>query len=413
MAFPHNAPLLVGSAIAFSILLPTAAKAENLDHVRQLLRTNACENCDLSGANLSALDLTDAVLTGSDLSNANLNQTTLVRADLEHAVLRNAFLSSSDLRGANLRHADLTSVQGFNLCDVDFGASAEEECQFFHLMMTLGSELCRDEYGLADSLPTEMMMQEFCSESDVPQLNGMVASGFFRSFAWFPSTSSFMAADLTHATFSHARLVGIDFRYATLTDTDFSGADLTYAFLMETEWDRAINADLSRAYQTREDVAEVVVAIAQEQARSREQQMQLARQSEATTYLGAMNRAQQAYFLEEGTFASDLDSLQLGISETTRSYELAIAYSTDTYAIQTATSQESDLPSYVGMVYLSLEALRGSDSDAKPELITRATLCVTDVPSTERPEVDALADTLETRNQDEPVSCPDGFHEHQ
>lgn len=52
-----------------------------------------------------------------------------------------------------------------------------------------------------------------------------------------------------------------------------------------------------------------------------------ARESEAKTYVGSMNRGQQAYFLENGTFAGtgELGSLGLGINTETRNYNYEIA----------------------------------------------------------------------------------------
>jgi type IV pilus assembly protein PilA len=39
-----------------------------------------------------------------------------------------------------------------------------------------------------------------------------------------------------------------------------------------------------------------------------------ARESEATTYIGSMNRAQQAFYLENNAFATDMTALELGIA---------------------------------------------------------------------------------------------------
>lgn len=87
------------SAAALSLLFPlmvaSTAQAENPEHVRRLLTTNACYGCDLSGAILS-----DAHLIGADLRNANLSGAQLVGSNLEGA----------DLTGANLEGANLTDV---------------------------------------------------------------------------------------------------------------------------------------------------------------------------------------------------------------------------------------------------------------------------------------------------------------
>jgi type IV pilus assembly protein PilA len=49
-----------------------------------------------------------------------------------------------------------------------------------------------------------------------------------------------------------------------------------------------------------------------------------ARQSEAKTYIGSMNRAQQAYYLENNTFSNQISQLGLGIASTTDNYAYTI-----------------------------------------------------------------------------------------
>ena len=55
-----------------------------------------------------------------------------------------------------------------------------------------------------------------------------------------------------------------------------------------------------------------------------------AKQSEAKTYVGSMNRTQQAYYLEKDTFAGDLQfgDLGLGIKKATGTYNYAIVEKT-------------------------------------------------------------------------------------
>jgi hypothetical protein len=73
----------------------------------QLLTTNACRGCNLSGVVLDRLNLTEANLEGADLSSARLNKASLIRANLHNAVLRGASLGGADLTGANLLGADM------------------------------------------------------------------------------------------------------------------------------------------------------------------------------------------------------------------------------------------------------------------------------------------------------------------
>lgn len=119
-------PLPVLSALLLALPLSALpARAENLEHLRQLLSTRQCQGCDLhqaglvygdlAGANLQDADLSGANLSRADLRNANLRNANLSGAILNSANLTGADLSGADLRGANLREAYLT---GANLTDV-------------------------------------------------------------------------------------------------------------------------------------------------------------------------------------------------------------------------------------------------------------------------------------------------------
>ncbi|MBW4432352.1 MAG: pentapeptide repeat-containing protein [Pelatocladus maniniholoensis HA4357-MV3] len=79
--------------------------AANSEHIRQLLASKQCENCDLSGAGLVMADLSNANLKGANLSGANLS-----RANLSGADLAGADLSGASLFGVNLSGAKLTGT---------------------------------------------------------------------------------------------------------------------------------------------------------------------------------------------------------------------------------------------------------------------------------------------------------------
>ncbi|MEL6471122.1 MAG: type IV pilin-like G/H family protein [Cyanobacteria bacterium J06623_4] len=53
-----------------------------------------------------------------------------------------------------------------------------------------------------------------------------------------------------------------------------------------------------------------------------------AKQSEAKTYVGAMNRAQQAHFLERNKFAGRLSDLGVGINSVTQTYSYGMTLAT-------------------------------------------------------------------------------------
>jgi prepilin-type N-terminal cleavage/methylation domain-containing protein len=98
-----------------------------------------------------------------------------------------------------------------------------------------------------------------------------------------------------------------------------------------------------------------------------------ARQSEASTYVGSINRGQQAYFLEKNTFGT-LTNLELGISDT-KNYTYASTpggTGTNAEAITTA-SPVATLKGYAGRVWIGT----GSDNTAT----TFAILCEGTSPS--------------------------------
>ncbi|MEH1912086.1 type IV pilin-like G/H family protein [Nostoc sp.] len=96
-----------------------------------------------------------------------------------------------------------------------------------------------------------------------------------------------------------------------------------------------------------------------------------AKQSEAKTYVGSMNRAQQAFYLENTLFTSSIGALGLGIATSTINYVYHIAYTANG---SVATNQaEVKLPtaplkSYVGGVEVTTQAATG-------EATTIAVLC--------------------------------------
>lgn len=78
-----------------------------------------------------------------------------------------------------------------------------------------------------------------------------------------------------------------------------------------------------------------------------------ARGAEAKSNVGSMNRAQQAYFLEQQSFSTSVDALGLSFPTTTENFKYSIpsASTTATSAINLGTSQKDDIKSYGGGVF--------------------------------------------------------------
>lgn len=80
------------------------------ESISTLLKTNACMQCDLQGADLSNRDLTDANLEAANLTGANLTNTNLRGANLSFSILKGVIFSDTKLAGSNLRNADLSDL---------------------------------------------------------------------------------------------------------------------------------------------------------------------------------------------------------------------------------------------------------------------------------------------------------------
>ncbi|MEH2133760.1 MAG: type IV pilin-like G/H family protein [Nostoc sp.] len=95
-----------------------------------------------------------------------------------------------------------------------------------------------------------------------------------------------------------------------------------------------------------------------------------AKQSEAKTYVGSMNRAQQAYYLENTTFSTSVGTLGLGIATQTINYTYT-AINGDASAVNnraTVINASAPLKAYVGAVEVTTQ-------QATSEATTVAVLC--------------------------------------
>ena len=78
-----------------------------------------------------------------------------------------------------------------------------------------------------------------------------------------------------------------------------------------------------------------------------------ARQSEAKQYVGSMNRAQQAYFVEKGILSNSVNALGLGIKTQTTNYNYStVATKNAAFSYALPLSERKNLTSYLGAVFL-------------------------------------------------------------
>lgn len=99
-----------------------------------------------------------------------------------------------------------------------------------------------------------------------------------------------------------------------------------------------------------------------------------AKQSEARTYISAINKGQQVYYAQNGEFSDNISDLGLGIKSETVNYSYDISrINSNPYVISTANAKDGQLKSYSGIVYLK---------DSR----TQTMICETDKPSSTAPD---------------------------
>lgn len=124
-------------------------------------------------------------------------------------------------------------------------------------------------------------------------------------------------------------------------------------------------------------------------------QVNKGKQAEAKQYMGAMNRSQEAYYLEQGSFATDIDQLGLGIKKQTENYDYSV---TSNYDLSFPISQNNAMSRKKGLFsYLTL--LR--QIDGTPDAIFDFKGCTSKkaVVMSSPPPVPVIIDT-------DPLYCP-------
>ncbi|MBW4648258.1 MAG: type IV pilin-like G/H family protein [Kastovskya adunca ATA6-11-RM4] len=120
------------------------------------------------------------------------------------------------------------------------------------------------------------------------------------------------------------------------------------------------------------------------------------RQEEAKVYVGALNRAQQAYYIEYGKFAQTIEDLGIGIEPETSDYRYEIVPQDDSQqsVIIAATAKRPESTSLTGAVFLV---------EVDEEDLTIAGICETEAPSSTPPAMPTISS-----DQAGEIQCPAG-----
>jgi len=99
-----------------------------------------------------------------------------------------------------------------------------------------------------------------------------------------------------------------------------------------------------------------------------------ARNAEGKTYVGSMNRAQQAFWLEKSAFAKSIPALDIGIKEETSNFKYA-TQSLPLASYQYAIPKNDKVKSFVGAVFVVVPEREPDNNLDKQEITTVAILC--------------------------------------
>lgn len=396
----------MNSKFLLAIVLPTSiclaatssVQAANPDQVQRRKQTNQCPACDLSGADLSQVNLfganlVNANLSGANLQGANLGSANLTDANLSNAKLNDAFLHQATLEQTNFSNADLTNaylrdalivnttftgatlrgvnlsrtnLAGVNFAGIDLSDANLSGTVMMQVMlpgMTPRSDMST--MGLLFAAMTPM--GNACDRGLVPEeakrqgfrveianLTSANLQGANLSSALLPYV------DLSNANLSNANLTNTILTCGKLNNVNLAGADLkdarlTGAVLEGTDPKAAKNANLEGSFATAAAVTQAPI------------------QNEAKQYVGSMNRAQQAYYLENNRFAAQLNQLGLGIQSDTEHYKYRIfTYPDRERAVMLAgVPRRGGFKTYIGLVNVTEQrtfAMLCESVEAKPLL---------------------------------------------
>ncbi len=107
------------------------------------------------------------------------------------------------------------------------------------------------------------------------------------------------------------------------------------------------------------------------------------KQSEAKQYLNAINKVQQANFVEKSAFATSIAGLEIGITTETSNYKYSVITSEEA-AFSYGISQKPELKNYVGGVFV-ISTKTNQPNAAKNKIKTISILCETDARGTIKP----------------------------
>lgn len=187
-------------------------------------KSNSKMRPDLSGANLSSINLRGVDLSKANLRDADFSWTDLGRANLSEANLSGSAFNKANLRESNLRKATLRGANFFeaDLSEADLSGSNLRETKFMEASLN-GANITNADLGEADLRLANLFDTDFSKAN----LNKANLSG----------------SDLDGANFSQANLSDSILSAVQALATNFSEATLTGACIEDWNTNGATNLD--------------------------------------------------------------------------------------------------------------------------------------------------------------------------
>ncbi len=219
---------------------------------------------DLSGANLSGMDLSEIRFNTANLIGVALSEADLRRANFQSADLSGADLFKVDLFGANLRRADLRGADLIraNLIEADLHEANLSEADFSWADL-IRVNLSRANLSRAAFIRTNLSEANL-SQANLTRVNLRAANLGGANL----NEANLTEADLSGAYLSRADLLGANLFGANLNGANLGGANLIKANLSQANLSRAdiisanlSRADLSQANLSRADLSEAKIGL--------------------------------------------------------------------------------------------------------------------------------------------------------
>ncbi len=238
LAFTEDAPSLEGTALSGA----TSSVQTTLTAKELIAKTDACNNCNLTGVDLSDEDMRNGSFDGTVFSEADLSGADFTGADLKCAGFSNTDLSSTTF-GNNAFTTNFSCLLDLTRATLDVKTFEAANWRYFNLT---GATFL-NAAGATLSTVAKPLDLTGAILNDVTGLSGVILDGADMGCRSSTICTQAQQIDLSKASLQQANLKSADLRGAILEFANLYEADLGSALLLEPAPGQGA-ASLSGAY---------------------------------------------------------------------------------------------------------------------------------------------------------------------